>query len=67
VHGQQAVPLLEGAGEWYWLGQVHYWFAFIALRLGDFDHALQSAARTATLGETIGDRSLQCRAATMGS
>jgi tetratricopeptide (TPR) repeat protein len=65
VHGQQAVPLLEGVGEWYWLGQVHYWFAFIALRLGDFDCALQSAARTAVLGETIGDRSLQCRATMM--
>lgn len=64
-HGQQAVPLLERTHEWHWLGRVHYWFAFIALRLGEFDHALQSAARTETLGETIGDRSLQCDGARM--
>ena len=51
--------------EWYWLGQVHYWFAFIAVRLGDFDRALQSAARTEELGQTIGDRDLQCRGAMM--
>jgi hypothetical protein len=57
--------LLERTHEWYWLGEVHYWFAFIALRLGDFDRALQSAARTEALGETIGDRRLQSRGAQM--
>jgi tetratricopeptide (TPR) repeat protein len=65
VHGQQALPLLERTHEWSWLGEVHYWFAFIALRLGDFDRALQSAARTGALGETIGDRRLQSRGAMM--
>jgi class 3 adenylate cyclase/tetratricopeptide (TPR) repeat protein len=65
VHGQQALPLLERTHEWYWLGQVHYWFAFIALRLGEFDRALQSATRIEALGETIGDRRLQCQAAQM--
>jgi tetratricopeptide (TPR) repeat protein len=65
VHGQQALPLLERTHEWFWLGQVHYWFAFIALRLGDFDRALQSAASTEALGETIGDRRLQSWGAQM--
>ena len=67
VHGQQALPLLERTHEWYWLGEVHYWFAFIALRLGDFDRALQSAASTEALGETIGDRRLQSRGAHDGT
>ena len=31
---QQAIPLLERTHEWYWLGEVHFWFAFISIRLG---------------------------------
>ena len=65
VHGEQAMPLLEQTHEWYALGRVHFWFAFMAVRFGDFDRALQSAARAEALGATIGDRRLQCHAAQM--
>jgi tetratricopeptide (TPR) repeat protein len=65
VHGEQAMPLLEQTHEWYALGRVHFWFAFMAVRFGDFDRALQSAARAEALGATIGDRRLQCQAAQM--
>jgi hypothetical protein len=66
VYGEQAVSLLERAQEWYWLGRVHNWFAFIALRLGEFERALPSAARTEALGQTIGDRRLQCTVLRLG-
>jgi tetratricopeptide (TPR) repeat protein len=65
VYGEQAMPLLEQTHEWYALGRVHFWFAFMAVRFGDFDRALQSAARAEALGATIGDRRLQCQAAQM--
>jgi tetratricopeptide (TPR) repeat protein len=64
-HGQQAIPLLERTHEWYWLGEVYFWFAFISIRLGNFEQALQSAARTKALGKTIGNRKLQWRGACM--
>jgi tetratricopeptide (TPR) repeat protein len=65
VHGRQAMPLLEQARDWRSLGEVHDWFAFISVRRGDFEHALQSAGRVGALGQTIGDRNLQVRGGQM--
>jgi DNA-binding SARP family transcriptional activator len=59
AHGRQAVTLLERAGERWWLGMAHRWLAWNLLHLGDFASALLSVEQICTIGESLGDTSLQ--------
>jgi DNA-binding SARP family transcriptional activator len=63
AHGRQAVALLEGTGERWWLGQALHMMALNLGNLGDFTPALRALAWLADLGDTLSDTRLQTYAA----
>ena len=66
-HGQQAVSLLEGTTERWWLGQSNWAVGINYFFMGELPQALAAAARTQAIGESLGDPRLQSYAAwTMG-
>jgi DNA-binding SARP family transcriptional activator len=65
AHGRQAVALLEGRDERWWLGQALFVLAWNLLHVGDFTPALQSMERLHEIGEAIGEVRLQSSAAWM--
>ena len=58
AHGRHAVSLLEQSGEPWWLGYAHVTLGYLYARHGDSALALDAAAQTTVIGETIGDRRL---------
>ena len=60
--GRQAVALLDGAGEHWWLGQAHWVVGINQLFMGQLDACLESEARAAELGELLGDARLKAYA-----
>ncbi|MFQ5946688.1 MAG: tetratricopeptide repeat protein, partial [Anaerolineae bacterium] len=65
VHGRQAVSLLERTEERLWLGEANWALAWDYYWMGDFERALETAARVGAIGETIGSRRLQSEGAAM--
>ena len=63
--GRRAMTFLEGTEERWWLGYAQYVLAWILVIAGDFDPALEAAARVDAIGETIGDRRLQATGASL--
>jgi tetratricopeptide (TPR) repeat protein len=63
TQGQQAIALLEGTAERWWLGLAHWGLAFGRGFLGEVGPAFQAAARADALGHEIGDPRLQTYAA----
>jgi DNA-binding NtrC family response regulator/tetratricopeptide (TPR) repeat protein len=63
AEGRQAVAILEGTAERWWLGLAHWGVAFGLGFLGDFRPALEAAARADALGHAIGDPRLETYAA----
>jgi len=61
--GRQAVRILEGTAERWWLGLAHWGVAFGLGFLGEFRPALEAAARAGALGDAIGDPRLETYAA----
>lgn len=61
-HGQQAVALLEGTPERWWLGAAQWGVAFNYGFMGELEPARQALARVQTIGEAIGDPRLQAYA-----
>jgi ATP/maltotriose-dependent transcriptional regulator MalT len=59
AYGEEAVPLLAGAGEPWWLGHCHFFIAHSLYSLGDFDLALQAAGRGGAIGEAVADPRLR--------
>ncbi|MGH9883996.1 MAG: hypothetical protein ACREBE_00600, partial [bacterium] len=60
--GRQAVALLDGAGEHWWLGQAHWVVGINQLFMGQLDACLESEARAADLGKLLGDARLKAYA-----
>jgi DNA-binding SARP family transcriptional activator/predicted ATPase len=54
-HSRLAVKLLEETGDAWWLGMAHFYLGMNALLAGEFPMAVESAARTRTIGESIQD------------
>jgi len=63
AHGQSAVPLLEEAGEYWWLGHCHFFIAHSLYSLGEFDLALAAASRGGAIGDAVADPRLRSWAA----
>ena len=61
--GARAVPLLERAGETWWLGHCHFFIAHSLYSMGRFDSALDAAARGGTIGDAVADPRLRSWAA----
>ena len=57
--GQQALSLLEAAGERWWLGHASFILGFNYYFIGDFERALANEARCREVGEALGDPRLQ--------
>jgi tetratricopeptide (TPR) repeat protein len=62
-HGRQAVALLEGSGERWWLGQACWILGLNLSYRGCFDEGLALQARAQALAEATGDRRLASYAA----
>jgi DNA-binding SARP family transcriptional activator len=63
AHGREAVAILEGSDERWWLSQAHWMVAVNSLPIGNLERALESLGRVRAIGEAIGDRRLQAFAA----
>ncbi len=63
THGETAVPLLSGAGDYWWLGHCHFFIAHSFYSLGDFGSALDVAARGGAIGDAVADPRLKSWAA----
>ncbi len=61
--GVRAIPLLESAGETWWLGHCHFFIAHSLYSMGRFDGALEAAARGGTIGDAVADPRLRSWAA----
>ena len=61
--GARAVPLLEEAGETWWLGHCHFFIAHSLYSMGRFDSALEGAARGGAIGDAVADPRLRSWAA----
>lgn len=59
AHGGQAVSLLERTDDRFWLGDANYALSFAYYWVGDFERAIEAAARADAIGQTIGSRRLQ--------
>jgi tetratricopeptide (TPR) repeat protein len=67
-HSARAAALLEGSRETHWLGLAYWALSANRHLLGEFEPALDAAARTAAVGEATDDRRLRSFAAwTAGS
>lgn len=66
AHARQAVALLERTADHLWFSQALYALSYCCYYAGDFDGALDAAARLDTLGETIGSRRAQAESAIGG-
>jgi tetratricopeptide (TPR) repeat protein len=62
-HGRQAVALLERTEERDWLGMAYWVVGVNSLQMGEFEPALEAAARAQAIGDAIGDPRLQSYAA----
>jgi DNA-binding SARP family transcriptional activator len=62
-HGRQAVAMLEGTGERWWLGQACWILGLNLSYLGSFREGLQLQVRAQDLADAIGDRRLASYAA----
>lgn len=62
VHARQAVALLERSADHLWFSQALFALSYCCYYAGDFDEALNAAARLDALGETIGSRRAQAEA-----
>ncbi len=65
AHGCQAVALLERTEDRFWFSQALFALSYSYYYTGDFDLALEVAARLDAVGETTGSRRAQANAATM--
>ena len=61
--GARAVPLLEEAGETWWLGHCHFFIAHSLYSMGRFDDAVEVAARGGVIGDAVADPRLRSWAA----
>lgn len=61
--GREAIPLLEAAGQAWWLGHCHFFVAHSLYSMGRFDEALEEAARGGAIGFAIADPRLKSWAA----
>ena len=59
AHGRQAVKLLEGTEERWWLGHAHWVVALNYLQIGSFAPALEELAQADAIAESTGDSRLQ--------
>ncbi len=66
AHGRQAVALLERTEDRFWLSQALFALSYCCYYIGDFDSALEAAARLDALGEATGDRRARAEAAMGG-
>lgn len=62
-HGRQAVDLLAGANDAWWLGQAAWILGLNLSYQGRLDEGLAMQARAAAIGAAMADRRLQCSAA----
>jgi tetratricopeptide (TPR) repeat protein len=65
AHGRQAVALLERTEDRFWFSQALYALSYSCYYMGDFESALDAAARLDALGETTGSRRARANAAMM--
>jgi tetratricopeptide (TPR) repeat protein len=63
AHGRQAVELLEGTEERWWLGHAHWVVALNYLQIGSFEPAFEALAQADAIAEVTGDPRLQTVAA----
>jgi tetratricopeptide (TPR) repeat protein len=63
AHGRQAVALLEGTEERWWLGQALGMLGLLLFHFGDFAPALEIMERMRTLAEDLNEVRLQAEAA----
>lgn len=63
AEGERAIPLLEQAGETWWLGHCHFFIAHSLYSMGRFDAALEEAARGGAIGDAVADPRLRSWAA----
>ncbi|MBI2466702.1 MAG: AAA family ATPase [Candidatus Rokubacteria bacterium] len=66
AHGRQAVALLERTADRFWLSQALFALSYCYYYAGDFDSALEVAARLDAFGEATGDRRARAEAAMVG-
>ena len=57
--GRQAIALLEGTDEQYWLGMAYCFLGFNYMLTGDFAQAMEAEAQTRAIGEAIADQRIQ--------
>jgi class 3 adenylate cyclase/tetratricopeptide (TPR) repeat protein len=65
AHGRQAVSLLERTEDHFWLSQALFALSYACYYIGDFDSALEVAARLDAVGEATGSRRARANAAMM--
>jgi class 3 adenylate cyclase/tetratricopeptide (TPR) repeat protein len=63
AHGRQAIALLEGTQEPYWLGMAYCFLGYNYMGVSRFALALEAEAQTRAIGEAIDDPRLQTYAA----
>ena len=63
AHGRQAVALLEGSEERWWLGQALGMLGLLLFHLGDFTPALEVLERMRVIADALNDVRLQVEAA----
>jgi tetratricopeptide (TPR) repeat protein len=63
TYSHEAIAALERTGETYRVGMGYFVLGLNTLLLGDFDHALEAAAKARAIGEAVEDARLQTLAA----
>jgi class 3 adenylate cyclase/tetratricopeptide (TPR) repeat protein len=66
AHARQAVSLLERTEDRVWFSQALYALSYCCYYVGDFDAAIEAAARLDALGEATGSRRARAEAAIAG-
>lgn len=66
AHAREAVALLEKTEDRFWLGQALFALSYSYYYTGDFDAAVEAAARLDAFGEATGDRRARAEAAMVG-
>ncbi|MFZ1061683.1 MAG: adenylate/guanylate cyclase domain-containing protein [Candidatus Rokuibacteriota bacterium] len=66
AHGRQAVSLLERTEDRFWLSQALFALSYSCFYSGDFDSALEAAARLDDFGRATGDRRARAESAMAG-
>jgi class 3 adenylate cyclase/tetratricopeptide (TPR) repeat protein len=66
AHAREAVSLLERTEDRLWLSQALYALSYCCYYVGDFDSAIEAAARLDALGEATGNRRARAEAAMAG-